>query len=74
LIFSGGQLYAVLLDNERWHRAILSHVNLMEVSPCQKFALPVKGQNRHGCNKNGPSKRNKRSKMIRRQKWSLNVK
>lgn len=74
LIFSCGKYCAVLLDNVRWQRAILSHVHLMEVSPCQKFALPVKDQNRLGSNKNGPSKRSKRSKMIHRQKWNLSVK
>jgi len=42
LIFSGGKYCAVLLDNVRWQRAILSHVHLMEISPCQKFALPAR--------------------------------
>ena len=53
---------------------ILCLFDLSEIPPCQKFALPVKGQNRLEYNKNVPSKRNKRSKMIRRQKWSRNVK
>jgi hypothetical protein len=53
---------------------ILCLFDLSEVLPCQKFALPVKDQNRLGCNKNGLSKRSKRSKMIRRQKWNLSVK
>jgi hypothetical protein len=63
-----------LVENGPWQIAILFHVNLMEFLPCQKFALPVQGQNRLGCNKNGPLKRSRKSKVIRRQKWSLNVK
>jgi hypothetical protein len=53
---------------------ILCLFDLSEIPPCQKFALPVQGQNRLGCNKRGLSKRSSRSKMIRRQKWSPSVK
>ena len=64
----------ILVDNDLWQRATLFKSRLDGVLPCQKFALPVKDQNSLGCNKNGPSKRSKRSKMIRRQKWNLSVK